>query len=377
MLQPSLPFPEQPAQPAQPAQTAQPAQPAQPGLPAAQPTEPAALAELPTIQTMLREFAKRPGCDRYKTDSERIKLLGQYLWLRQLTPSLSFDLFLQLFEPLADFDAENAKHPDDAIKAYLPRSAKAAGEAEKWAAAEVVDFVSLYVDMIRAAEVTQTPVPLTFQKFLQDQDIRAAVKRGEFKEPAAPKTKGKKQKKSETVATTPTEASQRCIYTAVGGRQYRGHVQELWADEAGHRYANFLADNGELFQGVGVGSLETTTAAEPLPPTDPTTDAPLATAAEHTLTLDPAERDNVMALLAGSEPRVDCPLGDSIHDIIHDFGEYFACLGITNGETGPYVDPYFVRKDRAETVCELEPRKNLAGLYTFTADGTVYTLKVA
>ena len=44
---------------------------------------------------LLRDFCKKPGCERYTSDSERIKLVGTYFWVRQLAPGLTFEVFLE------------------------------------------------------------------------------------------------------------------------------------------------------------------------------------------------------------------------------------------------------------------------------------------
>ena len=97
------------------------------------PTEGAAPApqELAPIHGLIRDFSRKPNCDRYGSDGEKIELLNTYFWLRQLTPELSFEKFLELYEKVADYDTDNLKHPHDAVKALCPRSQAAATKVDR------------------------------------------------------------------------------------------------------------------------------------------------------------------------------------------------------------------------------------------------------
>ena len=336
----------------------------------------------PTILALLRGFAKLPNCSRYSSDSEKIKLLGMYLWLRQLVPTLPFETFLDLYAVVADFDKENLKHPDDAVKAYLPRSKKAAEEKglKHWTAKEVVDFVALYVDMIREAERTQVPVPLTLNQFLQHKSLITCFVNGDFKEPEAPKASKGKKKVTQRILVTCT--GQRCIYTNASQQQFRGYSQEVWQDEQTKAvFANFKSDEGEVFEGVSNQSLEVVDDPAPNPPQNIEGDD-LPVIAQGKLLIRKAEFTAVRQTMGSPTTIGTVSRGDIIYNWSHNFPDgHTAIIHIVNGEADkstdrPYVDA-FMHDSNNNTVCELKPRENdVRGTYTFTISGGVYVLEV-
>ena len=341
----------------------------------AAPAEAPAEAVAPTIQQLIREFAKQPGCERYTADGEKVKLLAQYLWLRQLTPDLSFEKFLELYKLVADFDGDNLKHPDDAIKKHLPRSAKAAGEGKKWSAKEVVDYTALFVDMVRTAEATNTPVPMEFAAFLVAPGLLEMFANGDFKEAAPPKTKGKKQKAPKVSVSA---EGQRCIYTATGNHQHRGITTAYWNDEqSGQFYADFKADSGEEFKGVGAATLEVVTDSAPNVPTDQQTDQPLPEQGVGKLTIVKAQFPAVQQALALGQPMGNVAIGDVCYTFNHQFPDgKVAVVDVINGETKPFVDARLCEGTPDNVLAEVEPRDNIEGTYQFVTPNGTYTLEV-
>lgn len=356
---------------AAPAPTVQPAT-------AAQSPQAAAVAAPPTIQSLLRDFATKPGCDKYSGDREKINLLAEYLWLRNLTPTLPFETFLELFSAFADFDKENCKHPADAIKEYLPRSKKQAEESQKqqWAAKDVVDYVALYVDMIREAERTHQPVPLPLNDFLQNDMLISQFRDGAFAEPAAEKKKsprassGKKDKKAKP---SPTASGQRCIYNAPGNRQYRGAVLNYYpATNETPAYADFEADSGEQFQGLGIHLLET--CDDPPPVMQSQSGDELQRLGSATITIGKAQFVSVQQALGSPAPVGTVELGKSLYEFSVPYVTGpVAHVAVVNGEPSPYVDATLRDAETGDVLCDsVAPRENIEGNYRFLLDGVGY-----
>lgn len=402
-FQGTTPLPTQVAQPS--AQTAQPpAQvlptappqqtvPTQPGPAMAaptqltlfdtQPVQPAA-AENPSIQQLIRNFSKGATCERYSADSEKIKLLQDYLWIRQLTPNLPFELFLELYAPVADFDDVNLKHPADAIKFRLPRTAKAAGELKlhHWSAKEVVDYVALYVDIIREAEATSSPLAMTFNEFLTSTVMIDGFLAGNFKEapqprsPSAPKT-GTRAAKGDH-AVLPSAAGQRVIYTTASGRQYRGVLTNYWQDaQSSNVFADFRADSGEDFKGIGIVAFAICGDPPPNAPQTVTGDG-LAELDRGKLTIVKAQYPSVVQALSLPVALGTVAIGDNIYSFNHQFRTgHVAVIDVVNGETGPYVDARLCLNSADNVLAEINPpRKNIEGIYIFELPEGTFNLEI-
>jgi len=337
-----------------------------------------------TITQLIRDFAKLEGCERYKGDSERIKLLQDYLWLRQLTPDLPFETFLASYTHVADFDMENLKHPVDAMKKLLPRTKKQADEAKvsQWSAKEVVDYTSLYVDMVREAENTGTPVPMTFNEFLGNTEMKKQFRDGAFKEPAAasqPKTRTSQPKEPAPVVR-PTENGQRCVYTHHDGRQFRGIAETIHGEPGDEkRYVDFVADSGERFAGVGYQKFEFSEDPLPNPPATPEGQA-LPELARGKILIKKAQYPSVQqALMIKDQPMGNVAIGDVIYPFEVGFPEQgvVARINVVNGENGPYIDPHLVNpQDDQKALVELPPRDNIVGIYQFETEQGVFTVEV-
>lgn len=81
---------------------------------------------------------------------------------------MQLNTFLQRFEPLADFSQENLKHPADAVEMKLP-SSKAQADARntrKFTSGEILDLLSIYVDMLDLAGAEGTELDLLLVDFL-------------------------------------------------------------------------------------------------------------------------------------------------------------------------------------------------------------------
>ncbi len=373
--QQQLPFADQFAVP--------PTQVQQPGL-AEQPTpaEQAAAAK-PSILTCLRDFAKQAECDRYAADGERIKLIIDYLWMRQLTPMLPFETFLGLYTPLANFDDMNLKHPADAIKALLPRTKKVAeaSESHQWSAKEVVEFVALYIDVIREAESQGVPVPMDMRTFLENKQMQEQYIAGAFAEPAPPrKSRGSGGGKKPAVAAEPvlpTEIGQRVLYAGPKGQQFRGVVDEFTLNDS-KSYVDFTTDSGEKMVGLGIQKFSVID--------DPPPNLPQALDGESlpllgsgTITIKKAQLPAVQQALAiRGQPMGNVAVSDVIYPFVVSVAEGISAhVDIINGKDGPYVDSFLVGGGNMEhPITELPPRDNIIGMYTFvTAEGS-YSVEV-
>lgn len=336
-----------------------------------------------SIQQLIREFSKQAGCERYSGDAEKVKLLEEYLWIRQLTPNLSFETFLSLYTPNADFDDQNLKHPTDAIKHYLPRAKKQADErgCHHWSAKQVVDYVAIYVDIIREAERTQQPIPMSLNQHLQSQPMIDAALSGAFDEAPQPKAQGAKAQKSAPKTADkvrPTGPNQRAIYSGAGGRQHRGFVSALWQDpQSNNYYADFIADGGEEFKGIGLVTLEVCTDPPPNPPQDNEGTA-LPELGHGRLLVPKSEFGSVLQALALTVPVGTVAVGDLLYSYQHAFPTgHTAMLDVMNAETGPVVDAFLCMGDPNNVVAEINPpRKNIEGIYSFETPEGVFTLEV-
>lgn len=341
--------------------------------------------ENPTIQTMLRSFAKQPGCERYSGDAEKVKLLEQYLWCRQLMPGLTFEVFLGLFATVADFDEENAKHPADAIKKFLPRLKKAADaqNTHHWSSKEVVDYVALYVDMIRLAEQQGEPIPMTLNQFLTSQAILEPFHQGAFKEEPAPKAAKAATPKAAAGPRTqekvrPTAAGQRVIYSNSTGRQFRGVLTNYWQDpQSNHVFCDFQADSGEEFKGIGLASFEMCSDPAPNPP-QTNEGHPLPELDRGKYTIPKAQFPSMLTALAMDVPLGTVAIGDNIYSFNHQFKTgHVAVIDVVNGETGPYVDARLCLNSPQNVLFEVNPpRKNIEGIYTFEIPEGSFSLEV-
>lgn len=356
--------------------------------PVATPAAPAAAAppqQRKEILQLLKEFAKQPGCERYAGDAEKVKLLGVYLWLRQLTPTLPFETFLECYRHVADFDEENLKHPDDAIAAHLPRNKKAAGEGRQWASKEVVDFVAVYVDMIREAEGSGQPIPMTLGQFISNPAIKDQYLAGAFAPaPAAPAPKAEKAPKAAKAATPkeivrPTDG-QRAIYTAPDNRQRRGTCLRVFAQELsqdGTRYyADFRSDAGEEFMGV---ALESFVVCHDPPPNQPKTDDGTVKQVLGTgvMLLKRMDVTNAEEALALTLPMGNVAVGSDIVRWDHAFdADHVARVCVANGDARPYVDAYLCHPSGQPVYFEVQPREHLCGHYEFEVANGVFKLEV-
>jgi hypothetical protein len=339
-----------------------------------------------SIKELVKEFAKQPGLDSYKNAGDQIEMLTTYLWLRQLTPSLPFETFLQCFAPVADFNEENRKHPADAIRFHCPRRADKVPEGgHQWTAAEIADFTTLYVDMVRTAEQTNTPVPLTFDQFLER--LGPQYLAGVFNEPeppAKPAAEKPKRKSSsngaagqDAVVVRPTAAGQRIVYTQANNnnRQIRGVVTAVTSDND-RQYVSFQADGGELFQDVAATHCCVIDAPPP-PGYMNTAGQPVQIAGQETLIIPRSVIPQVRKALELTAPMGNTAIGDPIFNFEAGFGEqYSALVEVMNGETGPFVDSRFVLISGDEILIDLPPRKNIEGKYEFNTRYGLFVLEV-
>lgn len=370
-------------------------------------------AQRETVMNLLRDFARQDGCEKYKSDSDRIRLLSTYLWLRQLTENLSFETFLTKFAAIGDFDETNRKHPDDAMAFHCPRARAHAEKAGKdqWAAKDCVGIMALYVDMVREAERQNIPVPMTLDQYLEmdapavksgevqlpkadplrggggkaegnGQAAQAAQPAGEAAGKAAPKARRAPRQNEPSpadadtglaptgVSLLPTQAGQRVIYRMPSSdRQRRGSVKAITVD-GDRQYVDFETDEGELFEGCNIQHF--TVLDEPLPATREDI------LGKAVLWIPKAQFAGVQAQLGLQGPIGGVPVGDLITQFRHPFTEQglVVDVDIMNGETGPYVDARLINGTTGDVLLEEPPRQRILGTYRFPTTSGVIVLEV-
>jgi hypothetical protein len=360
------------------------------------------------IPDLLKQFSEQPTGRRYVHDTDKIDLLVQYLWLRQLTPSLPFETFLQCFAAVADHDEENLKHPDAAIRAYCPRSQAMATKLnrEQWTAKQVAAVLCLYVDVIRHAESQNQPVTMDLKTFLAQIGPRFLA--GEFDAPKpttapqpaantplatpAPAAAKRRRKAADTPATpgpTPllddpaTEeaprlnisVNQTAIYRTPGGQEICGTVRKIDQDQStGRYYVDFQTVEGEMYHGVAGNQVRPAAPADAPLPTPPTGH----TVAEARLYIPSVDYANAEKYLALGQPVGTAAIGAVLLSFAAPFTgtPLTATIAVINGETGVYVDAYLHTID-GTVVADVPPRRNLLGDYTFQSPQGLYAVRVS
>lgn len=340
---------------------------------------------------LLRTFTELPTGGRYRADGEQIRLLTLYLLVRQLTPALTFETFLERFAPLADFDEENRKMPEDAVKHHCPRIKRHATErgVPSWSAKDVKELLVLYVDMCRLADEQQIEVPVTLDEFLADTGpdfINGTVARPE-KTPKTRATQAPARVASLEVPSVadgdtginmgapmrPTTAQQRVLleHPLHVGRQLRGWVAALTTDAQQRPRVTVLADDGQLFVDQPLSAVQVM--QEENAPTPPN----VGDATRTTLTIAARDRESVFGYLNMRTPVGNVTVGSAIHSWTAAFeGGVELDIQLINGEGGPYVDAQFVDTVNDNVIVELAPREMLLGYYFADISGTRYCAHV-
>lgn len=351
-----------------------------------------------TVADLLKQFSKQPGCDSYSGDAAKVKLLVSYLWQRQLSPSLPFETFLSLFAPLADFNDQNRKHPEDSVYYHCPRAQAQAEKlgVEKWTAKEVVGIMTLYVDMVRLAESRSIAVPMTFDAFLNEfkTDFRkppvqtatapqvsqpSLFPEAAPAQPAAateqPSAAPIQQAPAPTTVVAPATGQpsapqQRIVYQNPEGRAVIGTVMSV-AQDGDRRYVTLQSDAGEIFENVSAVACRLL--AEPPPAPQPTFPTETVNGS-----IPQSKAANIKTALALTVAMGGVDLGKSIESETLTFGSGFAVdLCVLNGETGPYVAPQLVDPVTNNVLAELPPRKHFPGEYRFDYQGKTYVANVS
>lgn len=339
----------------------------------------------PMTYAFFKVFEKRPGCDRYSADGQRIKLILDYAWLRSLTPELAFETFMERYSRVADFDDNNLKHPADAVKYYCPRSKAQADKSGKsqWTAQEVTDILVLYVDVCREADA-QNVEPMALNEFLDA--CADAYKSGEIPPPEKPEPKRGGAKRSPRVGEPtaadpvsgivenntplhPTRGGQRVIYSqpSEGGRQIKGVTEQVFSEGDRH-YADFRADSGELIAAVNATHCVVCNETPP---------APQMVTESKKLWIPKSQMPAVSQAMGLTSPMGNMAIADSIYQWEQTFEcGLVAMLTIVNGESGPYVDPALIDPTTNDVVAEIEPRRSLLGNYYFNTPNGVVSLEV-
>ena len=256
--------------------------------------------------------------------------------LRQLDPALVFERFLG-YALVADFDEENRKHPEDALRFHCPRSKAEAEKRQRpqWSAKQCAGILALYADMVREAEREGQEPPLTLDQFLGE--LGEAYLNGEFDvgPETAPAANDNGQLPLPLVsedppplpATTPVvspaipagrpSAAGQMVTAelAPGGREIRGTTLAVYEVE-GRWYCDLRSTDGEEFRGLAVGSCRldvpdtSTQAAVQQTAAD---ESPLPVAESHKLWIAKSQFRKVQEALALNAPMGNVAIEDAIY----------------------------------------------------------------
>jgi hypothetical protein len=355
-----------------------------------QPPQPQVPPAREPVLGLLQTFAASPHCDKYSTDSKKIDLILTYLWLRQLTEGLTFEVFLAKFAAVADFDEQNRKYPEDALKHNCPRSKKLAEAAgvPQWSAKQCTEILSVYVDLVREAEQQNVEVPMTLDEYLAmdgpnyqagtvavDRPVKKARQSSSRASNAPSSADPTTGLTSTNTAQRPTGPDQRIIYEVPGqgGRQIKGTTNLVNAAPHGDEqrwYVSFETDEGEVFSEVNI--LHCTLLDEAVPPKR-------ADVVEtKTIWVPKAQYPQIVQALA-----LETAMGNvEATALIYPFSAQFDCglsvdVGVINSETGPYVEAQLFNPANDDLIETLPPRQNIVGEYRFeTTDHGVLVVVV-
>lgn len=336
---------------------------------------------------LLAAFPRHTGCEAYGQDSKRIQLLTMYVWLRQFTERLTFELFLEKFAPLANYDATNLKHPDDALHVYCPRVKKQADAAgvPQWTAKECVDILALYADMCREADKLGMAVPITFAEFLQSEG--PLYKTGQTAPLPAATTRQKRtraaaaaSKADPVTGLTPTVAAERptssgqwIIYEPITetGRQIRGTTVAVYAQAVGEeirQYVDFVTEEGEVYNAVNASHCTVLEGTAP-----PAAEAQVV----KQLRIPKDEYPQIVERLKLNAPVANVPVGEVLHAFTVTFKEQqlVADLTVVNQEAHPVVIAELANAQN-DVIADLPPRRNILGDYCFNTPAGVLVVRV-
>jgi len=382
-----------------------------------------------SIPELLKGCAKQ--CEAYKGDAKKVELTCLYLFVRQLTPTLPFETFLECYSALADADEENLKLPDTAVARLLPRTKAKADQYKlrQWSAKEIVGYLALYVDMIREAENTNTAVPMTLNAWLGNPAMQKMYLDGGFDVPetvadtteeavaaanaditeddtpppvvpeaevpaAVEKPARKSRGKKETVPKVPTGrqptiAGQRVLYTHPGGQQLRGVTQQVITDETTSKvYVTLIDDSGQEHKEVAVSRV--VLIDDPLPQPAQNVSS-TASAIVEALIVDMEDTDMALCnkyLTMESQDLTLPPDRDLWRwedTVTQDGVEYSLNIILKNGDADapPYVDAYAAAADTPEgqpphVIYEIQPRNfSILGVYLFVLPGGTVKVTLA
>lgn len=319
-----------------------------------------------SVLALLRRFGR--DHTNFVSDKAKVGLLTQYLFVQAIVPELSFEAFLRRYAVLADDSKEKPLRPDTAITAALGDKTA----AKKWSQKEIVEFVAVYVDMIRAAEQEGVPVPMTLHQCLTNPKMIEAFLSGQFAEDPEPEVK-KKRNKPPTPATAdkplvPWVAGSRAIYHAASGQQFRGQVQSVQTTEAGE-FADFVSDAGELFRDIGTFALKPCDAAQANVLRKQSGDeAELLGRKVIRVARDRLEK--IQRYLATGKPVGTVAPGGILDEFFEAVNDHVvAVIQVCNGVNNVYVDARLSTRNPdgtpGGTLFDIAPRTTFEGTYTF------------
>jgi len=316
---------------------------------------------------LLGEFLEGPAGEKYSTPTSQCELLVSYLALRHLGMSLPFGEFLQKTAAAAS----GGKPPGEVVKEHRGSKDGPDGLSLR----EMTDALGLYIDIFDLVEPGDDVIPL--ELFITS--LIPHYRSGEMKPAARQRRKSAGKNAVRARHIPPSTVGQRIVYTSGAGVEILGTVTQLSPEAGPAGWVSFITDTGECYSGRSRSRCRVAVADDAgdggvLTPPDP----PAAPPAEHTLALAIPRHDwsNLCALLDRTGPVDCCEIGTPVlPELRAPVGDAEFTLAIINGGAGPYVDAA-IELPGGE-ILDLEPRRNLAGQYRFSAgNGVNYAVTV-
>ena len=324
------------------------------------------------VPSLLSEFYKRPNCQAYAKPAKQIDLLADYLWFRQVLPTLTLEAFLEGYARVADADTQNCKQPAVALATALPRrKPKDQPTFQVFSVEQHLTALTAYTEGLRYLDTVQQPAPFSFYDFIQKPGTQAKLRDGSFL------PKKQETVKPKEVVPPPTTDNSRCIYTDQNGREQRGHTVSV---DLTKEMAVFEADSGELFLDVPLTKLTVCTDPPPRKNVDEN-GQPAANTVTKSVKITQAWWARYLDWLGTKSLVGTVDEGKAIQGWAKPISDNLTVAIEILNHVPPVIDARLVLEPETDdgepvVVVELEPRANVLGEYRFPYKDTLYVFKI-